>query len=394
MDQNRLTLLLKLYADNIATREEVEELFAMMKTGDSDLQLKKMVIESANAEEPAIDLSRENWDRVWNDIQLRALETTKKQAKTLSIFPWKYVAAAVLLLVGTIGIFFTRNKNKGIDGAMVNDTRKAIDIPPGGNKAILTLADGSSVVLDSVQNGYLTSQNNTKIIKLSTGLLSYKGANKQEGKVLYNTITTPRGGQYQVELPDGTTVWLNAASSLTFPTAFVGKERRVDLKGEAYFEVAKDHKRPFHVTANNTDVQVLGTHFNIMSYPDEESINTTLLEGSIKLTANGITKQLRPGIQAIVNKQTNVIEENRPNIKQVMAWKNGEFRFRNTEIKELMRQVGRWYDVDIEYQTKSTNQYFTASLPRMQNISALLQVLELTGTVHFKIDNKKIIVLP
>ena len=226
------------------------------------------------------------------------------------------------------------------------------------------------------------------------GLLTYKGSNKQEGKVLYNTITTPRGGQYQVELPDGTAVWLNAASSLTFPTAFVGSVRRVELTGEAYFEVTRDPKRPFHVSTNNTDVQVLGTHFNIMSYPDEENIKTTLLEGSITLTANGLTKLLHPGIQAIVNKQTNAIEESKANIKQVMAWKNGEFRFRNTDIKELMRQVGRWYDVDIEYQTKSTNQYFTASLPRMQNISALLQVLELTGTVHFRIDNKKIIVLP
>jgi transmembrane sensor len=184
------------------------------------------------------------------------------------------------------------------------------------------------------------------------------------------------------------------AERRVFPAIPVGKQRRVDLKGEGYFEVAKNAAMPFVVTAGKMDVLVLGTHFNIMSYGDEENMNTTLLEGNINLTNNGITKNLRPGHQAVVSRSTNAIAISTANVKQVMAWKNGEFRFKEAGIKEIMRQVSRWYNVDVEYQTKNDDQYFTASLPRMQNVSALLQMLELTGTVHFKIDHKKIIVLP
>ncbi len=391
MSQERIKQLLKLYADNAATKEEVKELFGFMKSGESDGQLEQIILRSVN-EDPAFSLSQENWDQIWNKIHQEVITTHKKRVPLL--FVKRYIAAASLLLIVSTAIFFMVHKKKErMPGIAANKEHKT-DIKPGGVKAMLTLADGSVIILDTAKNGYVANQNNTKIIKLNTGLLSYKKEGKNEGKVLFNTITTPRGGQYKVELRDGTAVWLNAASSLIFPTAFVGKERRVELKGEAYFEVAKNAAMPFHVTTSNTEVTVLGTHFNIMSYAEEENISTTLLEGSINLTANGVTKNLQPGRQADVNRTTSNISEHNANIKQVMAWKNGEFRFKETGIKELMRQVGRWYDVDVEYQTTSTGQYFTASLPRMQNVSALLQMLELTGTVHFKIDNKKIVVLP
>jgi len=391
MDQNRIRHLLKLYADNISTKEEVEELFSLVKASGSDEQLKRLVMESANDEEPAIDLSEENWDQIWNNIRSGTIKPGKKPV--IAIF-LRYAAAAFLALIAGMGIFFIVHKKKENSIGIVRSINHKNDIPPGGNKATLTLADGSTIILDTAQNGFLTNQRGTKIIKLTTGLLSYKRAGKDDGKALYNTVTTPRGGQYQLELPDGTLVWLNAASSLYFPTVFVGKERKVELKGEAYFEVAKNASMPFHVEVSNMDVQVLGTHFNIMSYFDEENINTTLLEGRVNLTVNGVTKNLLPGKQAVVNKKTNAVELSNAIIKQAVAWKNGEFRFKETGIRELMRQVGRWYDVDIVYQTNSNNQYYTASLPRMQNISALLQTLELTGTVHFKIENRKIIVLP
>ena len=390
MSQERIRQLLKLYTDNTATKEEVAELFGFFKSGESDGQLEQLIAGSVN-EELAATLSKENWDQIWNKIHPELITTSKKRVPVL--FIKRYVAAASLLLMMGSAVFFMVYKKRESQPGIAASKKQINDIKPGGDKAMLTLADGTVIILDTAKNGYVTNQNNTKIIKLNTGLLSYKKVGKSEGKVLFNTITTPRGGQYQLELPDGTVVWLNAASSLIFPTAFVGKERRVELKGEAYFEVAKNAAMPFHVTASNTDVSVLGTHFNIMSYPEEENISTTLLEGSINLIANGVTKNLQPGRQADVNRTTNNVGEHSANIKQVMAWKNGEFRFKETGIKELMRQVGRWYDVDVEYQT-STDQYFTASLPRMQNVSALLQMLELTGTVHFKIDNKKIIVLP
>lgn len=391
MSQERIKQLLKLYADNAATKEEVEEVFGFIKSGESDVHLEQMIAESYD-EEPAITLLQENCDQVWNKIHSEVVTTSKKRLPVL--FIKRYVAAAsLLLMMGSAFLFMVYKKNEKKTGIAASNAHTN-DIKPGGNKATLTLADGSVIMLDTAKNGYVANQSNTKIIKLNTGLLSYKKEGKNEGKVLFNTITTPRGGQYQLELPDGTVVWLNAASSLIFPTAFVGKERRVELKGEAYFEVAKNAAMPFHVTASNTDITVLGTHFNIMSYAEEQNISTTLLEGGINLTANGVTKNLQPGRQVDLNRTTNNLDEHNANIKQVMAWKNGEFRFKETGIKELMRQVGRWYDVDVEYKTKSTNQYFTASLPRMQNVSALLQMLELTGTVHFKIDNKKIIVLP
>lgn len=392
MNQDRIRQLLRLYADNISTREEVEELFALMKGSEADEQLEQIIVASMEEATPGIALLPEDWERLWNNIRTSATPASKK-ATVVSFLKKSVAAAALLLLVGTALLFLLYKKREATIAARDKQPYQN-DIQPGGNKAVLTLADGTVIILDTAQNGYLANQNNTNIIKLNTGLLSYKKSGNTDGKVLYNTITTPRGGQYQVQLPDGTVVWLNAESSLQFPTGFVGKQRRVELKGEGYFEVAKNAAMPFVVIAGKMDVLVLGTHFNIMSYGDEENMNTTLLEGNINLTNNGITKNLQPGHQAVVSRSTNAIAISTANVKQVMAWKNGEFRFKEAGIKEIMRQVSRWYNVDVEYQTKNDDQYFTASLPRMQNVSALLQMLELTGTVHFKIDHKKIIVLP
>lgn len=392
MNQDRINQLLKLYADNISTREEVEELFALMEHDEADEQLKQMVACTMEDAEPIVELSPENWAKIWNNIRPLATPTSKKEI--LILFLKRHVAAAALILMAATVFCFMIYKKK--EGTIVAENKRHYqnELKPGGNKAVLTLANGTNIILDTAQNGYLVNQSNTKIIKLNNGLLKYKKSVNTDGTVLYNTITTPRGGQYQVELPDGTIVWLNAESSLQFPTSFTGKERKVELKGEGYFEVAKNADMPFIVTAGKMDVHVLGTHFNIMNYADEDNTNATLLEGNINLTTNGVTKNLKPGHQAVVSRSTNSLAISAANVKQVMAWKNGEFRFKETGIKEIMRQVSRWYNVDVEYQTNNDNQYFTASLPRMQDVSALLQMLELTGTVHFKIAFKKIIVLP
>lgn len=392
MDQNRIRFLLKQYAANHATPGEIEELFGLLKTAEPDDQLKKLFVETVIHTEPEIILPEENWDAIWNNISAKAFQQKQKKA-SIKLWIGAVAAAGVIAVVSMAGFLILSKKKQDIPVA----AKRSVDkngIRPGTNKAVLTLADGSTIILDSAQNGYLANQSNTKIIKLNTGLLSYRNAKNIAGKVLWNTITTPRGGQYELELPDGTNVWLNSSSSLVFPTSFVGKERRVELKGEGYFEVTKNASMPFHVTVNNMDVKVLGTHFNIMGYDDEENINTTLLEGKVTITANRITKNLVPGKEAVLSKATNNIEINKANMEQAVAWKNGEFRFKNTSIKEIMRQVARWYDVTVDYRTASTDQYFTASLPRMQNISELLETLELTGTIHFKIENRKIIVLP
>ena len=392
MDQNRIRFLLKLYAANHATPAELEELFDLLKTAEPDDQLKKLFVETVIHKEPEIILPEENWDAIWDNISAKALQQPQRRAP-VKLWSRAVAAAVVIGVIGVAGFFILNKKKQDIPVAVKRSVDKN-DIRPGGNRAILTLADGTSIVLDTAQNGYVANQSNTRILKLNAGVLSYKMEKTNAGKVLMNTITTPPGGQYEIELEDSTKVWLNSASSLVFPTSFTGKERRVELKGEGYFEVTKNALKPFHVTVNNMDVRVLGTHFNIMSYSDEENINTTLLEGKVNITVNNVTKSLTPGKAAILNRTTESIQIDKANVEQAIAWKNGEFRFKNTGIKELMRQVARWYDVDVAYETTSTDQYFTASLPRMQNISELLETLELTGTVHFKIDGRKIIVLP
>jgi transmembrane sensor len=309
-------------------------------------------------------------------------------------------------------------------GPVVN-SRPKNDIAPGGNKAVLTLANGSTIVLDSAQDGTLAQQGTTKIIKLNGGALAYHAATDSRGQTTeqttgqtgsteqagYNTIATPRGGQYRIILPDGSKVWLNAASSLRFPAAFTGSERTVELTGEAYFEIMKNAEKPFHVKVPSggtggdgrdgeggggeyMDVEVLGTSFNVMAYTNEEKSHTTLLEGKVKVKQGALAENLSPGRQAIVDQTTHAMVVADGNIDQAVAWKDGLFRFKETDIRELMRQVERWYDVDVVYRTTRSDQDFTGVVSRNKNVSTLLQMLELTGTVHFKIEGKRIIVLP
>ena len=265
-------------------------------------------------------------------------------------------------------------------------------MPPGDNKAVLTLADGSTVVLDDAQNGALALQGNTKVIKLN-GRLNYKAATQATKEVLFNTISTPRGGQYQVQLPDHSLVWLNAASSLLFPTAFTCHQRSVEITGEAYFEVTKNNNMPFSVKAGNAQVQVLGTHFNIMAYNDEASLKTTLLEGAVTFSENNVIKVLAPGQQSQLFKNGKVKVVNGIEADEVLAWKNGVFDFQGADIGTVVRQLARWYDVDVVYK-KEVADLFYAKIPRNTKLSVVLKALELTGKVHFEIDEKKIIVMP
>jgi len=256
----------------------------------------------------------------------------------------------------------------------------------------LTLQDGSKIVLNDVKDGTLAQQGNTKVVKLATGQLVYDKTGTASAKVLYNTMTTPRGGQYKLTLPDGTEVWLNAASSITYPTAFAGNERDVSITGEAYFEVAKDKSKPFHVTSGNQTIEVLGTHFNVMAYADEDAIKTTLLEGSVKITENNEAQILKPGEQATVDKNGG-LKISVADIDDALAWKNGYFKFNRVNIKYIMRQLARWYDVDLVYEGSVPHDEFVGKIGRGENIEDVLHILELDH-VHFKIEDKKIIVLP
>jgi hypothetical protein len=304
------------------------------------------------------------------------------------------LAAASLTGLLIIGSLFWNSRKSGRTPTVTFSQKNGApgkEIPPGGNKAILTLANGSSIVLGDVKNGALAQQGNTTIVK-ADGKLSYETAQKQNGSMLFNTIVTPRGGQYQVVLPDGSEVWLNAASSLRFPTAFTGKDRRVEITGEAYFEIAKDAARPFFVKVGNSEVQVLGTHFDIMAYAEESTLKTTLIEGSVRFVNGRNTSILTPGQQSRLDKDGGISIAGNIDAGEVLAWKNGLFHFENAGIEDVMRQLSRWYDVDVSYSNIKEGNYFYADIPRTTNLSDALKALSLTGKVHFEIQGKKIIV--
>jgi transmembrane sensor len=320
-------------------------------------------------------------------IEQRIDESKKHKVLTL-IRRGLTVAAAIAGIAFTYYTF----KSKPVTNTVA--ISRHAKIIPGGNKAILTLGNGKSIVLDAEKNGLLASQGNLKIVKESNGRIVYAGAsqNGAGNEVLtFNTISTPRGGQYQVDLPDGTKVWLNAVSSLRYPVSFGSGDRRVELTGEAYFEVAKDKAHPFKVSVNNMEVKVLGTHFNIMAYADEASTKTTLLEGSVQVFKGAKQCTIAPGEQAVVGED---IQVKKVKTSEAVEWKNGNFNFAHEQLPVIMRKISRWYDIDIAYEGKPTTLKFVGTLPRSKNISEVLKYLELTGLVNFKISERRVIVMP
>jgi transmembrane sensor len=277
------------------------------------------------------------------------------------------------------------------------------DIPPGRQGAILTLSDGKQVVLDSLGNGVVATQNGTQVI-LKNGQLAYDAAGKSTGAIAYNTMSTPKGRQFQVTLPDGTRVWLNSASSITYPTSFAGNERRVEITGEAYFEVAHlfpvgggkgRGPIPFKVKINDqAEVEVLGTHFNINAYHDESNIKTTLLEGSVKVTGGSDRAFLQPGQQAQVTLSEKIKIVKDADIEKVMAWKEGLFNFEGLGIEEVMRQLARWYDIDVVYGKEVPDIKFVGEMSKNVSLSDLLSGLKGIG-VHFRIEQeRRLVILP
>jgi hypothetical protein len=309
-----------------------------------------------------------------------------------------WIAAAAAIAIFTIGlVLMLEQKAQLSPDKLVKNPSSAGKGPvvPGFNKATLTLSDGSNIDLNDSKNGTLSKQGGVSVGKLGDGKLVYdiNGAKTKKAAVLYNTITTPRGGQYQVVLSDGTKVWLNAASSLKFPAIFTGNERNVELSGEAYFEVAKNKDKPFKVAVNNMNIEVLGTHFNVNAYNDENAIKTTLLEGSVKLKTGNQQAYLKPGQQATLGQQQ--MFNIRPvNTEDAVAWKNGYFVFNNENIQSIMKKISRWYDVEVVYEGKVDERDFGGTASRFGSVTEVLKLLELTGTVHFKMEGRRITVMP
>lgn len=315
-------------------------------------------------------------------------ESNRQEAITRRIRKRNYwwAAAASLLIAGGAAIWIVRTPQHNPVAIIHN-----AELEPGSNKAILTLANGQQIVLDNLANGNIPVQGGVTITKADSGAIAYIGTGDN---IQYHTLSTPRGGQFQLTLPDGSKVWLNSASSIRYPTAFTGTERKVEMTGEGYFEVAPDAAKPFTVKAGKIDVHVLGTGFNIMAYADENAIRTTLVNGSVKVQAGDATTVLTPGVQASLVPNEQTFKTSRPDLAEVLAWKNGQFRFNRTGIKNIMRQVERWYDVDVSYEGNVDNIEFQGILSRKVNARALLETLEATGEVHFKIEGDHISVIP
>lgn len=305
---------------------------------------------------------------------------------------WGWVAASVLLAV-SIGGYLLQHRKEAAPVAKME-----ADILPGREGAILTLADGSQVVLDSLGNGVIATQNGKQVL-LKNGELAYAG-DAGSGEVVYNNLSTPKGRQFQILLPDGTKVWLNAASSLRYPTAFSGSNREVEVTGEVYFEVAKNAHQPFIIHLNNqTKIQVLGTHFNVNAYSNEAAIRTTLVEGSIKIVSGASAEGapsvvLHPGQQAqIDNAKGGMKVMSNVDVDKVTAWKSGLFNFEDSGLEEVMRQVERWYDIEVVYEKNIPDIRFGGKLSNDVSLSGLLRSLQ-ESEVHFRIEGRKLIVLP
>jgi len=298
--------------------------------------------------------------------------------------------AAAILVFASVGLYLLYNHHPERLQPIVNNKVYKNDIAPGGNKAILTLADGSKLVLNNSKNGALATQSGIQIVKQDS-TLSYKATAGNNSQASYNTITTPYGGQYQLVLADGTKVWLNAASSLRYPTSFTGKDRSVELTGEAYFEVAKNKNQPFNVKTATQTVQVLGTHFNVNAYSDEKAVKTTLLEGSVKVSSATGSVMISPGQQSALGKNGLFVIDKDLDTDEIVAWKNGVFQFNEADIQTIMRQIARWYNIDVEFKGTIPANTYHGKISRNSNVSQVLKILELSG-INFTIEGRKITV--
>ncbi|WP_183561463.1 FecR family protein [Mucilaginibacter sp. SP1R1] len=400
MNNDRLKYLLWQYFNDTISNADCVELLNYLGTNNPDEVAELIDEEMLKLEEESkIDgfQGKNILERIKADSRFINTQAgpEKHQTKIISLFRnWRNVAA-LLIFLSAVSFYFLSDKKKQSEN---QQSAANAQIVPGSNKATLTLANGKVIVLDSVANGVCAKSGRTVVDKTPKGELIYRtladsGNSNVNAAVVYNTLSTPRGGQYQVKLPDGTNVWLNSSSSLSYPVEFKGNERRVKLTGEAYFEVAKNKEKPFYVSADNAEIKVLGTHFNIAAYNDDDELTTTLLEGAVQVNKNSKQAFLKPGQQAVIKNSADFIAVSEAEVNSAMAWKNGYFVFDDDNLVTIMKKVSRWYDVDIEYQHHFENQRFGGTFYRSKNITELLHNLEKIGKVHFKVTGRRITVM-
>lgn len=398
MNNERLNVLLKTAVKGELSDEERNEMMTLLRDPAHEQAVKDTLLEAFHEPKELVDVD----PQVGKDILAAVLNSDRanlSERKTVPLYRrlnWA-IAAAIALIFLSIAFFFIKQQN---EKPIVSVAAKHLnDVDPGANKATLTLADGSVITLNDATAGKIAQQAGMVISKTADGQILYElsesSADQGDG---YNTISTPYGGRYEIVLQDGTHVVLNSGSSIRYPLSFKGEQRRVTLSGEAYFEVAKDKSRPFIVatpasaTAQAQEIKVLGTHFNVNAYADEKAYVTTLLEGSVKVGIAGTenARILKPGQQSILRQQIQVKEAD---TETAVAWKNGLFALADEPVEDMMRKLARWYNVEIVYQGTVPQIGFWAQISKNKKLSEVLDVLEETNGIHFKIEGRRVIVM-
>lgn len=382
MEKNRLQELFNLYYNKTATKSEADELMRLLHQL-TDEQLSELI--SKNGEQLEFvdySLSKDRADAVLHSI------FGKAPVRQLPVL-WKRmaVAATIVFLIGVAVLFAKYNSKRNEADKDIATTEQEVKAPDK-SKAVIILSNGERIYLDSVGSGKLTTIDQVNVEKTTDGQILYKGV---ASATAYNTLNNPRGSRVlSLTLSDGTKVWLNSESSLRYPVAFVGKERKVELTGEGYFEVSKDPLHKFIVETNTVTTEVLGTHFNINSYGDEKSTNITLLEGAVKVSKAGLTGMLKPGQQARVSSEISI--ENDINTDDVIAWKNGLFSFSDASLETVLKQLARWYDVDVVYEGTIPQRTFEGKMQSDLSLNQILTILK-QNNVKYRIEGKKLIIL-
>ncbi|RZS72742.1 FecR family protein [Pseudobacter ginsenosidimutans] len=386
MRKDRLHYLVQQYTTDAATTAERIELQQYLDSGSGQELFADVVSEQAAGHQ---DASFDSSPYAGLAQEVLQMDKGGLYPSKLRRMRWIAAAAAVLILAISGGIYYLAQKS--IEPYALAQTELKNDVQPGRSGAILTLSDGKKVLLDSAANGLIAEQSGARVEHKDGQVLYNKGNN---AVAVINTMATPKGKKYQLTLADGTKVWLNAASSISFPTAFTGKDRTVSITGEAYFDVTKNAAKPFRVRVNNMEVEVLGTQFNINAYSDEPLIKTTLLEGAVRVTKGTGSQLLKPGQQAQLDQNDQLTLISDTDAAYEMAWKNNEFNFKYTDLKTVMRQLARWYDLEIVYETNApVNKEFGGRIPMDASLSLILKVLE-KGGVHFRLEGNMLTVLP
>ncbi len=401
----RIYYLIDRFFNNSCSMEERLELAGWIAQSRNDAALKEYLAEIWQRFEPREDMPAEKANHLFTTI----LDTEKgKVFHFMNLHSRRMLfyalAVASILIVITGSYFFYSHSLPEARPAMAvasphipatdnnkNNNNNRNKVVPVQYKAVLTLSDGSKIALDTAKGADIASEGNSKVENIN-GQLFYNASLHEKDKTVYHTLTTNKGGQYALTLSDGTILRLNAASSVRFPVTFTGNERNVEITGEVYFEVAHDKRKPFRVKARNGIIEVLGTHFNVNAYPDEPVIRTTLLEGSVKVRSGKSSALLKPNEQAVVKNDDSQIDVYPADAESVMAWKSGYFKLSNSTVPNIMRQIARWYDIDVKYEGAVPSGTISGEIPRSLSLLEVLKTLELSG-VHSKLEGKTLVIL-